>query len=443
MRIRLILLVLATTSMVLTAFLLPLALLIRTFAADRAVADAVAEAQSLTPLVATVDATTLELALDQANTDSPDRPVTVFLPDGAIAGALAQPSAGVQLARSGRSITAEAPGGLEVLVSVEGLPTGTAVIRVFLPEAVLRHGVVRAWMLLVAVSLGLLLLSGLLADRLARSLVRPLANLAGASDRLAGGDLAARASPSGPREVRRVGTALNGLAERIKELLAREREHSADLSHRLRTPLTALRIDAEAVLDRETRERISEDVDALESTVNEIIRDLRRPTREGLWATCDAAAVVQERGRFWSALAEEQQRPMAVQVVSGPLLVRVGTEDLAAAVDVLLDNVFAHTPDGTAFAVELIARPAGGALLVVDDAGPGLPGPLRRGASTGDSTGLGLDIARRTAVASGGTLTTQSAPMGGARVRLELGPPLEQAPRRTRHHRAARAGHRS
>lgn len=454
MRLRLVLLVLATTSLVLTAFLLPLALLIRTFAADRAVDGAVARAQSLTPVVAMVSGQTLALAVDGLNAAGPDQPVTVFLPDGTTVGAPARSSAGVHLAGSGRSITAQVPGGLDVLVSVQGLTGatattsggglgGTAVIQVFLPDAVLRHGVVRAWLLLAAVGVGLLALSALVADRLARSLVRPLGDLAHASDRLAEGDLTARAEPAGPREVQHVGTALNGLAARMGELLAREREYSADLSHRLRTPLTALRIDAEGITDPDNRERIGEGVDAVEGAVSEIIRELRRPVREGVWATCDATAVVDERAKFWSALAEEQQRPMTLNIPPDPLPVRVGPEDLAAAVDVLLDNVFAHTPDGTAFALELLARPDGGALLSVHDAGPGLRGRtlVHRGASSEGSTGLGLDIARRTAAYSGGGLVVGSGALGGARITLELGPPLQPTYRRVR--RRHRAGSRS
>ena len=456
MRLRLVLLVLATTSLVLTAFLLPLALLIRTFASDSAVDGAVAEAQSLTPVVSTVSGGTLALAVGQLNAASPDRPVTVFLPDGGTVGAAAQVSNGVRLARLGRSITARVPGGLEVLVSVQGLAGGapsatadvggTAVIRVFVPDTVLRHGVVRAWLLLIVVGAGLLLLSALVADNLARSLVRPLAELAHASDRLSDGNLTARTEPAGPPEVRRVGTALNGLAERIGQLLTRERERGADLSHRLRTPLTALRIDAEGIGDPESRERIVEDIDGVERAVNQIIRELRRPTQEAgpasVSASCDASAVVRERAAFWSALAEEQRRPMALRAASGPLRVRVGPEDLAAAVDVLLDNVFAHTPDGTAFALELAPRRTGGATLSVDDAGPGMPGPaaLRRGASGEGSTGLGLDIARRAAACSGGELVLATGPLGGTRVTLELGPapqPARRSRRRPRRERAA------
>jgi signal transduction histidine kinase len=96
-------------------------------------------------------------------------------------------------------------------------------------------------------------------------------------------------------------------------------------------------------------------------------------------------------------------------------------------VDALLGNVFAHTPDGTAFAVRLVARAGGGALLTVADHGPGIPEPIRwgalRGTSGGGSTGLGLDIARRAAAEAGGGLSLDAGPSGGADVTLELGPP--------------------
>jgi signal transduction histidine kinase len=75
--------------------------------------------------------------------------------------------------------------------------------------------------------------------------------------------------------------------------------------------------------------------------------------------------------------------------------------------------------------VALTAREEGGAVLVVDDAGPGLDGPelMRRGVSGGGSTGLGLDIVGKAAAASAGTLAFERSPLGGARVTVTLGPP--------------------
>jgi signal transduction histidine kinase len=92
--------------------------------------------------------------------------------------------------------------------------------------------------------------------------------------------------------------------------------------------------------------------------------------------------------------------------------------------DALLGNVFSHTPEGTAFAVTVSARAERGVRLVVEDSGPGFPAidAVRRGTSGAGSTGLGLDIARRTARSSGGDLTVARSPDGGARVVVDLGP---------------------
>jgi signal transduction histidine kinase len=438
MRLRVGLLVVATTSLVLVSFLVPLALVLRTLAADRAVSAATAEAQSMAPLVTTLATASLRLTVDQVNAET-STPLTVFLPSGAEIGQTAPVSAAVRLARNGRSFSAEAPGGEQVLVAVEGLVSGTAVIRAFVPDPVLRHGVTRAWLLLGGVGLLLLVLSVLVADQLARSLVRPLVALARVADLLAAGDLAARAAVAGPPEVRRAATGLNRLAARIGELLAHERETVADLSHRLRTPLTALRIDAESLRDSAERERLVIDAAAVERTVSEIIREARRPEKGGGEAPvmCDASRVIAERSAFWRPLAEDQDRRMAVEVAAGPMPLLVSADDLATCVDALLGNVFAHTPEGAAFAVRLSRRAGGGAWLVVSDDGPGFGAadPTTRGQSSGGSTGLGLDIARRTAEASGGTLIIGRSASGGGSVTLGLGSPAGPAEGTRRHRR--------
>jgi signal transduction histidine kinase len=438
MRLRISLLVMATSSLVLVSFLVPLALVLRTLAADRAVSAATAEAQSLAPLVPTLAIGSLRLTVDQVNMQT-DTPLTVFLPSGAELGQPAPVSQAIRLARHGRSFSAGAPGGEQVLVAVEGLAGGTAVIRTFVPDSVLRHGLTRAWLLLGAVGLLLLVLSVVVADQLARSLVRPLTVLARAADRLAAGDLSARAAVAGPPEVRRAGAGLNRLAVRIGELLAHERETVADLSHRLRTPLTALRIDAESLRDGAEMERLLADAGSVERTVSEIIREARRPGGGGAPVRCDAARVIAERAAFWWPLAEDQNRRMTVEVAPGPVPVFVAADDLATCADILLGNVVAHTPEGVAFAVRLSRRAAGGAWLVVADDGPGFGGadPTRRGQSSGGSTGLGLDIARRIAEASGGTLVIGRSPSGGGSVTLGLGSPAGP-PEESRRHRRAR-----
>jgi signal transduction histidine kinase len=429
MRLRVILLVVATSSLVLVSFLVPLALVLRSFAADRAVNAATLEAQNLAPLV-TLGTNSLQLAVARVNAGNVGSQVTVFLPGGGELGQRAPRSAAVDRAASeGRSFTPPVgPDGAEVLVAVQGLSAGTAVIRTFVPNAELRQGVARAWLLLGGLGLGLLALSVVVADQLARSLVRPIVALAHASDLLATGDLAARATVAGPPEVRRAGMGLNRLAVRIGDLLAHERETVADLSHRLRTPLTVLRIDAESLRNPAEMAQLSADVEAVERTVSEIIRAARRPTGGGVGALCDASLVIAERATFWQPLAEDQERPMTIEVAPGPVLVGASGEDLAACTDILLENVFSHTPEGSAFGVRLSRRAGGGAWLVVADDGPGFPDPdtdpTERGLSSGGSTGLGLDIAQRIAEASGGTLAIGPSTSGGGAVTVGLGPPV-------------------
>jgi signal transduction histidine kinase len=441
MRLRVIWLVLAIGSLILVSFMLPLALLLRTFAADNAVSGATIRAQFVAPLLATLDPRDLLVSVERVNQQNLSEPVTVFLPGGQQLGVHEPVSSAVKLAARGRSFSESAPGGVAIFVAVQGLPKGTAVIRTFVPDSELRRGVTHAWLLLGAVAVGLLALAVIVAAQLTRTLIRPLGNVARAAEQLAAGDLTARAPVDGPPEIRQVSNGLNRLAARIGELLAHERETLADLSHRLRTPLTALRIDAESFsADDEVMTRVIGDVDALTETVNEIIAEARRPAANGARSVCDASAIVRDRAEYWGALAEDQERWMSVEIPPVRLPVRVAEQDLVACIDILLENVFAHTPDGTAFSVRVSPRAAGGAWVVVSDSGPGFshPDPSRRGMSSAGSTGLGLDIARRIAESSGGSLTLGRSPHGGGAVTIGLGGTERQTARPRRHIKSRR-----
>jgi signal transduction histidine kinase len=421
-RPRITLLVAATTSIVLLAFLLPAAALVTRVAAARAVDRAQDQVQSLTPTVGL--AKNADEVLQGLVGTSPDLRVGVLWTDGTWLGAqgVTRPAA---VPTSPKKLeTAEGTRLIQPVTLKQGTAVKTAVIEVLVPRALLRAGVTRTWLVLTGLGVVLLVLALLVADRLARSLTRPVDELAATAHQLGSGELTARVRPDGPAEVREVGVALNRLAERIGELLTAEREAAADLAHRLRTPLTALRLDAEALPPAE-RDRILDGVDALNRGVDEVINEARRPVREGLGAVSDAVAVVADRVRFWQVLAEDEGRPLGVDLPAAAIPVRVSADDLAAAVDALLGNVFAHTPDGTRMAVAVRGRPEGGAVVSVRDDGPGIRAEaVERGRSGGGSTGLGLDIARRTAEASGGALHLATS-VRGTEVVLELGPPAD------------------
>lgn len=98
-----------------------------------------------------------------------------------------------------------------------------------------------------------------------------------------------------------------------------------------------------------------------------------------------------------------------------------GADELAAALDALLGNVHTHTPAGTAYSV-VLATHGDRAVLTVRDRGPGIADPaaaLDRGRSGAGSSGLGLDIAARTAEAAGGALRLESG-VHGTTVVLDL-----------------------
>jgi signal transduction histidine kinase len=412
------LLVVATTSAVILAFLIPLGLLVRTLAQDRAVAGASQEAQGVATLVAgVIDVAQLTDLVALVDQRSP-RATSVLLPDGTLVGTAPLGSAASQAgtvsrARAGEAFTLLGEAGAQVVVPVV-TAGGTVVVRTAVSRDDLRRGVASAWLIFAGLGVVLMVLAVVGADRLGRRVSAPVTELAAVAYRLRAGELDARAVPSGPQETVELGAALNRLADRIGELLTAEREAVADLSHRLRTPVTALRLDAEGVTEPDLAERLRDHIGHLERTVDAVVKDARRPVRATLGRSCDAASVVRDRVGFWSALAVDQRRDLTVSIPTAVIPAAIDAADLVDVVDALVDNVFAHTPDGTAFTVSLTSDLAL-VRLQVADAGPGAPDPnvTTRGHSTAGSTGLGLDIVRRAAIAAGGDLAITTSPTGG------------------------------
>ena len=419
MRRRISLLVAATTSAVILAFLIPLGLLVRTLAEDRAVAGASQEAQQVATLAAGVsDIRQLTDLVNLVDQKSP-RATSVLLPDGTLIGTAppGSPQSAadvVSRARAGYAFTLFGHETAQIVVPVV-TSRGTLVVRTAISGGDLRQGVTTAWLTFASLGVVLMVVAVVAADRLGRRVSAPVSELAAIAHRLRAGELDARAVPRGPAETVELGTGLNRLADRIGELLTAEREAVADLSHRLRTPVTALRLDVDAVTEPDLAERLRDHIGHLERTVDAIVKDARRPVRSTLGRSCDAASVVRDRVAFWSALADDQGRDLTVSIPSVETRAAIDATDLVDVVDALVDNVFAHTPDGTAFAVSLRGNDPATVRLEVADSGPGAPSPdvTVRGHSTAESTGLGLDIVRRAAIAAGGELVLATSSSGG------------------------------
>lgn len=440
MRRSLILTVAAAVSMVLLAMLVPMAVLLRSYALEDRLSRAALEVQATETVVSGQDVGAVSVYLDAINADSEIQttvlyPPSALNPDGLDVGPdPGQDQRVVEARATGQARIDDVDGGAEFLVpvSLSGSSLSaerTPVIRVVVDSPGFDAALARSW--LVLLGLGIVLLAGalVLADRLGRSFVVPIRGLATYAQQLGDRRRPDPVSAEGPAEVRELALAMSRLVGRIDVLLERERAGVADLSHRLRTPITALRLRVDGIGDPAERARLGGDLDELEAMVDHVVREARRSEREGLVPECDGVAVLEQRAHFWEPLAEDQERDLSVEVLvagSAPVPVRAAEEDLAALLDVLLDNVFTHTPDSAAVRVTLAPRDGGGLVLTVEDDGPGYPDDVDvagRGTSGAGSTGLGLSIVERTATESGGGLVLSRTAEGGARAVVELGGP--------------------
>lgn len=421
MRRRLAVLSLATTTLVVISLLIPLGLLVRRQAADRARLEAERTAQATASLLAL--AATLDEGTDTIEASLAPLPsgTLVVLSDGTTFGEpIGAQGSLVEDALSSQATIADlVVGGWELALPVIGR-AGSAVVDVFVTDDELTRGVTEAWLLLGALGLVLIGLAVWVADRLGQSLVKPIVDLAATAQRLGEGDLEARVEVADPEEIREVGESFNWLAGRLNDLLAAEREAAADLSHRLRTPLTSLRLQAEKVTDERQRYEVLGQVDRLEEAIDRLIVAARSERAVGT-GSCDMANVVAARCAFWRVLADEQGRAMSLTIGTGPIPVPLSAEAVEAMIDALVGNVFGHTDPGTHFGVSTGIKDEQ-AWLEVSDEGPGFPTEdlALRGVSGRGSTGLGLDIVRRTAEQGGGSMEMNDRPGGGAVVRVRL-----------------------
>jgi signal transduction histidine kinase len=429
----------AGTTMVALAFLIPLGLMVQQTARDRAFASAERQAAALGPALAITteqDAITRALASTDAGAQEKmavHLPVTGSGPGTVVGRDRASQLAVGTAAGQGQSFIDRAAGGFVLLQPVAVDAQRVAVVEVYVAGGDLSRGVGTAWLVLSLVALALVAISVLVADRMGARIVGSARRLAAASRSLGSGNLAVRVPVEGrqadgaPEELQEAALAFNAMADRVVHLLAAERELAADLSHRLRTPLTVLRLNTASLGTGDAADATRHAVAQLEREVDQIIRTARRAPEDvpSVAFGCDAAEVIRERVGFWSALAEDEGRRWQLAGAEGTAPVPVQRGDLAAAVDVMLGNVFRHTGIGTAFSVDVLIT-EGSVIVLVGDAGPGFADPdaaLRRGEGQGGegSTGLGLDIVRKLAESTGGDLALgRSAVLGGAELRLRL-----------------------
>lgn len=285
----------------------------------------------------------------------------------------------------------------------------TYVVRAAAPYSEVLERTYATWAVMAGLGAAVLAVVAALGRAHARRIARPLQSLASVADALGHGDFSVRAVHAGITEVDAVSHNLERTALRLGGMLERERSFSADASHQLRTPLTALRIGLESALLtpgtdlRATVEEALTGLDRLEQTVLDLLA-LARDTSGPRQAT-EVPVLLHAVVRPWIRALEEQERVLHLDLEPDLPRAAVSQPALRTVLDVLLGNALTH---GRGEVWLQVRGTEDTVMIEVRDEGPGVAGdPARifaRRSAEARGTGIGLALARSLVEADGGRL---------------------------------------
>ena len=274
---------------------------------------------------------------------------------------------------------------------------------------------------------------------MARHLSAPLAHLATAARALSRGDLSQRVPVGGSEEISEVMAAFNEMAQELERSEALRQQMVADIAHELRTPLSVIQGNLQALLDGVyplTKEEIAHVYDET-LTLARLVNDLRALTQAEAGqlslnlGDIDTHALVQQAVTIFQESAREKQIQLSAEIAPDAASIWADADRVRQVLYNLLANALKHTPKGGSIRITATSAtlPDGrpGVKVTVEDTGPGLtPEEQRhvfdrfwradasRSRDKGGS-GLGLTIARHLIEAQGGQIGVESEPGQGAR----------------------------
>jgi signal transduction histidine kinase len=274
--------------------------------------------------------------------------------------------------------------------------------------------------------------TALLSVRLARWVSRPLSTLDASARRLGEGVLDERVDiGAGPPEARRLAATFNTMAARTEALVHGHRAVIADVSHQLRTPLTALRLRLDVLAagaEGDTAAELGaaqEEIARLSRLVDGLLAVARAEQTTPRPTAVRVDEVVAERVAAWSPVAEERDVRLTA-VSEGPApTVALGAGHLEQILDNLIANAVDAVPAGGSVTIDHHAAGDSVRVFVRDD-GPGMTDEAkavafhRFGNPQARGTGLGLAIVHRMVTVNGGTVRLEDTPGGGLTVVLDL-----------------------
>ncbi len=245
-----------------------------------------------------------------------------------------------------------------------------------------------------------------------------------------------------PEEITPFVHAINRLLERVNHLVGQQRRFVADAAHELRSPLTALSIQAQNLKQAGSLDAVRERVVSLQDGIDrarQLTEQLLSLARTQAGATGEAVIDVSKLSRELIAeylpRAEARGIDLGLEEVAA-LSVRASPEALRLILKNALENALKYAPEGGEVTLRLLLDNDSAVIEIVDN-GPGIPlserervfdSFYRMPGATDEGSGLGLAIAREAAVRLGGTVSLHERPVGPGlvfRYRQRVAPPGE------------------
>jgi two-component system, OmpR family, sensor kinase len=268
--------------------------------------------------------------------------------------------------------------------------------------------------------------------------LRPMVHLAGDLDLRPADDMTPLPLAGMPTELHPFIVSINGLLERMKLMMDQQRRFVADAAHELRTPITALGLQAENLdtvdLPEPARERLAALKQGMRRT-NHLLEQLLALARHEVGPPGEAAVVELDRlakDSVADVLSDTARKDVDVGFeLIEPIAIRGEPIMVATMMRNLLDNAVRFTPRGGRIDIG-IYREAGAAVVQIEDNGPGIPPgemnrifePFFRGSQPiEDGTGLGLSIVKRIVDRLGGSIVLENisgSPGKGLRATIRL-----------------------
>ncbi|MFC4014308.1 sensor histidine kinase [Nonomuraea purpurea] len=335
--------------------------------------------------------------------------VGIYTPEGRLlhGGGPARSAVAARAADDGHPHEGVEAGFLLVTAPVPAHGVPVAAVRVATPYEQVRERVERAWLLMAALAALTIALGAAVALRQSARLAQPLEHLTQAAQALGQGDFSVRPPRSAVSEADAAGQALAATAQRLGEVLERERSFSADVSHQLRTQLTGLLLGLDSALARsgaDLRQAIETALqrgERLHAIIDDLL-GLARDTRTGS-EPLDVPALLEEVRLDWHGRLAAQGRRLLINVPPDLPEVAASAPAVRQILRVLLDNALVHGRGQVSVDVSEV----GDVLAIeVSDEGPGIAEEAEVFArrTAGDGHGIGLALARSLAEAEAGRL---------------------------------------